>query len=491
TVFDIDPETWERIPDTVTTLPSEAGGIEVNEDGTMTVRYELRSDARWSDGVAISGADLAFTAEAMRDMALSGSGGVDPVMATVTATDSVEQIAFITFAEPTLAFEDALWIVLPSHSLAGVDLLTGTDGSDWPSGGPFIVDEFDSTSHLALVRNEFYWKTDASGESLPYLDGLSFEKTAATGSFGQEPISPVGPFLAGERDVISVPSSTDEISRIESSDEEDVVVETTATPIVETMVFQFGSGRDVANPESNNDSSSYRTAVAHALDRAALLAETGVPWIPDTPGLLIPIGPSAWDQYPYDVETGSALVEESSPNGGARSVLSTTGNGDYRIRIGDALATRFADISVEYETAYVDSVVFFGETLSRGTFDIGMWAWVNDGGYSSTLDLLRTLDPSRSPPDGNYARWGESGLSDSAQRFAEVVEAAESTLEPALFDELVAEAEGILADLAITIPLFQRASRVAYWASVVTGVTANGSQSDFTWNVETWQRVGE
>ena len=34
TVYDVDPETWERIPDAVTALPSASRGIEVADDGS-------------------------------------------------------------------------------------------------------------------------------------------------------------------------------------------------------------------------------------------------------------------------------------------------------------------------------------------------------------------------------------------------------------------------------------------------------------------------
>lgn len=490
TVFDIDPDTWERVPDAVTGMPSQSGGIEVNDDGTMTVRYELRSDARWSDGLPISGADLAFTAEAMRDLAIAGGAGVDSVMATVTATDSVEQIAFITFAQPTLAFEDALWIVLPSHALEGVDLVNGTDGTDWPSGGPFIVEEFDPFTDLTLVRNPFYWKTDASGRALPFLDRLTFEETTQDGLQGQEPASPVPAFLANERDVIEVPNWQDDIDRV--SQAQGAVLGEAASPIVEMLQFQFGDGREVVNEASLNDELGYRQAVAHAIDRPTLLSGTDVPWSGQTPGMLLAIGTSAWEQYAYDPDAGTALVQDASGDfATTNAVLSTTGNGDYRIRIGDALEASFADIGVMYEPLFMDSVLFFGDALTEGAFDIGMWAWASDGGFRSQLQLLDVFDPRAMPPDGNYGRWGASGLSADAERFGELVDAAHATTDADEFETLVAEAEQILADLAITIPLFSRASRVAHWADVVRGVTANGSQSTFTWNVEEWQRVGE
>ena len=46
-VQDIDGFTLELIPDLVTELPSVAnGGVSVNDDGTMTVRYQIRDEAQ-------------------------------------------------------------------------------------------------------------------------------------------------------------------------------------------------------------------------------------------------------------------------------------------------------------------------------------------------------------------------------------------------------------------------------------------------------------
>ena len=171
TVYDIDPLTWERIPDNVTALPaSYDGGIKTNADGSMTVQYQVARRATWSDGVPMTGADLAFTAETMRDLASAGNPNVDPVMASVVSTDSLDQIAWVTFAEPSLAFEDALWIILPSHALEGIGI-ANSDATTWPSGGPFRVDGSDL---MSLVRNPNYWKSDEAGRQLPYADSLSF-----------------------------------------------------------------------------------------------------------------------------------------------------------------------------------------------------------------------------------------------------------------------------------------------------------------------------
>ncbi len=61
-VYDIDGETLELTPELVTELPSVGnGGVVINDDGTLTVRYQIRDEAVWSDGAPITGYDLDFT----------------------------------------------------------------------------------------------------------------------------------------------------------------------------------------------------------------------------------------------------------------------------------------------------------------------------------------------------------------------------------------------------------------------------------------------
>jgi len=485
TIYDIVPETWQRVPETVTSLPSETpGAIDVAEDGSMTVRYEVRQGAMWSDGTPITGADIAFTAQAVAELALAGDPTVEPIMGTVIATDSVERLAWITFSEASLSFEDALWVILPSHAIEGTAELKTADGFDWPSGGPFQVAAVQTPGELGLEQNALYWKTDDSGAQLPYLERLTF-LTAA------EPGLEVALFTSQSADVIVVPSNSEVVDALPTGTQ----IQQAATPVLEHLTFQFGDGRDVVNPESYNDFADYRRAIAHSLDRPTLLAETLVPWMSDTPGVLLPVGSSEWSRYALDPVQGSSLIdgsiteEESDTLPGA--VLATTGNGDYRVRIGDALVGSFEDVGVDLETSYLDSLIFFGEQLGTGEFDIGMWAWVSSGGYGSQVALMELLDPASEALDTNYGNWGRgSSQSDGSIEFSELVVEARTTVDPERFSEIVVRAEELLAEYLPLIPLFQRGSAAAFWEDSLEGVVHNGSKSGLTWNVEWWQKPG-
>ena len=491
-VYDIDPVTWARVPDAVVNLPSQSDGIAVNDDGTMTVRYDVVQEAVWSDGEPITGHDVAFTAEALKDMAVDATAEVDEVMSMVIATESEGKTAFITFEEPTLAFEDALWIILPSHLLEGVDLVNGTDGSEWPSGGPFVVDEWEPFDSVRFVRNANYWKIDDTGRSLPYLDALTVLATTEPGLQGDEPASPVGAFLRREIDIADGLWDQVDIDRIEATETDHAIVQRVPIPVLEQLTFNFSDARFDVNPDSVNAFIDYRRALASSIDRAQLLDETGVPWFPETPGMLIPRGISAWSKH----EVGIAKVRELRD--GAASLVSFASPGDYRLWVGDALESAFMAVDVRYETDNQELSVFFGATIDEGAFDIGMWAWVSDGGFTNQLWLLNLLDPRSSPSEegfrggGNYGRWGDgTSPHDNTTRFSELVDEAEATVDAARFNEIVLEAESILATELPMIPLFLKSVAAAVWVDAVTGVIPNGSASDFTWNIESWQRVGE
>ncbi len=489
TIYDIEPETWHRIPDAVTALPSQTpGAIEIAEDGSMTVRYELQQGAAWSDGTPITGADIAFTADAMARLARLGAPDIDPIMATVIATDSVERIAWITFAEASLAFEDALWVILPSHSIERVAELEVLDGMAWPAGGPFMLSNDQSDGELALVRNPHYWKTDSDGHHFPYLDRLTILSAAESGV-------ETDLFLNGSADVIVPASLPGSLEGIDPTEFEAAEVQYVPTPFVEHFTFQFGPGRDEINPGSLNDSLDYRRAVAYSIDRQTLLAESEVPWMTTIPGMLSPLDSSAWNVYRYDVVASRESLQAAFGDGALafapEAVLSTTRNGDHRVRVGDALVDSFGAVGIRLETSYIDSLIFFGEQLGRGGFDIGMWAWFSDGGYANQLELMRLFDPASEDPDANFGNWGVGeSTNEATASFSELVAEARTTVDPRRFASITDQAELLLAEYLPLIPLFQRSSAALIRTDAVTGVVHNGSQSEITWNVETWQKPG-
>lgn len=468
-IYDIDPGTWDRIPDVVLSMPTDTpGAIVDNGDGTITVQYQVHPDARWSDGIPISGEDLAFTAEVMSEGALRGNSAISPIMASVVATDSLEKVAWITFDEPSLAFEDALWVILPSHAIGDGDPFA--EAVDWPSGGPFVRSGDDPST---LERNPQYWKRDAAGTQLPYADAVQF----VVALDGAE---------AFEQGVVDVAEFVD-ISQITDPG----TITTSATALVEHLTFNFGDGRDEANPESQNDELDFRRALAYAVNRPGVLEATGVDWLDVTPGILLPGVESAWSRYDFDPAASRDLLAGLELDAEPPSIQSTTSNSFERPAIGEELAIGFQTVGVAGSVDLQDSIALFNSTLPDGTFDTSVWAWVNDGSFTSVLGLLDYFSPTGET--SSFSGWGVRGptANDAAERFAEIAASVASTVDPAEFRTLVAEAEDILADQLPLIPLFYRTQSTVVRTSFVEGVVPNGSDSGVTWNLEQWSVVGE
>ncbi|MGD2052044.1 MAG: ABC transporter substrate-binding protein, partial [Acidimicrobiia bacterium] len=123
-VWDVDGYTLSQAPELVTELPTVAnGGLTLNEDGTMTVRYQIRDEAVWSDGVPITGEDFQYTLDVIMDPALP----IDrTTYDTITSTVVGEKTFEYTMSSPTVKYDLLFSDIIPKHQVEGTNLET-----DW------------------------------------------------------------------------------------------------------------------------------------------------------------------------------------------------------------------------------------------------------------------------------------------------------------------------------------------------------------------------
>lgn len=147
---------------------------------TLTLRA-----ATFSDGVPFTSADVLFAFEAIYDdrvkSPLKSSLEIDAQPLQVSAPDaSTVVITFPAPFGPGLRILDNLPI-LPRHKL-GAALAAGTLAASWTPGqpldtvaglGPFVLREHASGERMVFVRNPHYFRRDATGTPLPYLDSLT------------------------------------------------------------------------------------------------------------------------------------------------------------------------------------------------------------------------------------------------------------------------------------------------------------------------------
>ena len=156
----------------------------VSSDG-LTYTITLRQGLTFSDGAPLTSADVLFTFRALYDPKVNSvmtkevqvAGQPPQFEAPDPATVIVRLPA--PFA-PGLRLIDSIPI-LPRHKLEAA-LNSGRFADAWstatPLGeiaslGPFVLTEHVSGQRLVFKRNPRYWRRDAAGMALPYLDTLT------------------------------------------------------------------------------------------------------------------------------------------------------------------------------------------------------------------------------------------------------------------------------------------------------------------------------
>ena len=138
---------------------------------TWTIR--VRPDIEFHDGTPLDGAAVAKSLEAVRADALTGA-----VLANIAsvAVDPADPMAVtVTMTDPWASFPAALvnqsgYVVAPAQLDA-----EAAESSARPIGtGPFVFEEWVPDRSWKGTRNEDYWRTDAAGNQLPYLDAVEF-----------------------------------------------------------------------------------------------------------------------------------------------------------------------------------------------------------------------------------------------------------------------------------------------------------------------------
>jgi len=153
---------------------------------------ELRPNVNFSDGTPVDGAAVAKSLNAMKKDALVGIALAN--IASVVASGPLS--VTVTTIDPDASLPAALttqvgYVVSPAQLDAAPPANTRS-----PIGsGPFIQKEWVPDNHWAGTKNPNYWRSDAKGNKLPYLDSLEFRPIT-------DPQNRVNALLAGDVNMI-------------------------------------------------------------------------------------------------------------------------------------------------------------------------------------------------------------------------------------------------------------------------------------------------
>ena len=140
----------------------------VTENGRR-IDFELRRGVRFSDGTPFSCQDVAYTMRQLMDPVLHSPVG-DPLRSaageveTTCASPSAASVRFPGPVADLAAQFDQVAVVSAASPRKESAVL-----------GPFEVGEYKPGEYVLLRRNPNYWKRDANGHALPYLDSIRLE----------------------------------------------------------------------------------------------------------------------------------------------------------------------------------------------------------------------------------------------------------------------------------------------------------------------------
>lgn len=144
--------------------PELADSWKVSPDH-RSITFHLRQGVVFSDGTPFTGQDVVFTMKQATDPALHSvvgeafvGGGA--MQGSIPSRDTVT----LTFAQPLAPLEqlfDQLPLLSASSPLKEKAVL-----------GPFVMASYQPGVDMTLKRNPHYWKKDAAGKPLPYLDSI-------------------------------------------------------------------------------------------------------------------------------------------------------------------------------------------------------------------------------------------------------------------------------------------------------------------------------
>jgi peptide/nickel transport system substrate-binding protein len=140
----------------------------VSKDGKQ-ITFKLRRGLRFSDGSPFSAEDVAFTVTRLMDPALHSSTGDafragNSTVSTKVLSPNQISIAFSASITGLAGLFDQVAIMSAHAANKETTVL-----------GPFMVEEYKPGASVLLKRNANYWKKDAQGRQLPYLDAIRLD----------------------------------------------------------------------------------------------------------------------------------------------------------------------------------------------------------------------------------------------------------------------------------------------------------------------------
>lgn len=465
--------------------------VEATSTSPLTIQYVINPKAVWSDGVPVTADDFVYAWQAQRGDGIDVNGQPDQVASTLGYRDVASvtgshggRTVTVVFATPFADWRIMFDHMVPAHIARKVGWNTGFSTFDPAvdlSAGPFVVTAVSADGTAVLARNPTWWGTRAA------LAGI-------TVSSDQDPASWTGP-LATTNTAASQPGAFDlaalsSVSALPNS-------QSSIHPSLALQSLEF----DVHSTVGSRLAA--RQAIAHAVDRTALLSKLFGALDPS-----LAVNDShlalAW-QNSYAASTAAGDYDSPDPATTAK-LLDTLGydksaNGMFEDAAGRVLTVRMA---VEEGDPWIDATAAalvaqlkaagIAVTLLPVAGATGLTAAAATDAYDMAL-VTRRSGPFPSVTQGWYSDvparhsaddqdWSTFDDPQVDQLFVQAAQALNPVTGAAIYGQI----DDQLWDQMVALPLFGEPGLVANGVQVAN-VAYNPSVDGVLWNSDQWTRM--
>ena len=393
-------------------VPGLAESWEISEDG-LTYTFKLREGVTFHDGTTMDAEDVKFTLD--RINAEDSANAQKALYAAISEVNVIDpQTVEVKLSEPNgnmlfnLAWGDA--VIVASETVETI--------KQTPIGtGAFKFENWNQGDKITLTRNDDYW-----GEA-PALASATFK-------FISDPTAAFASVMAEDVDVFTGFPAPENIPQFEADPRFQVLIGSTEG---ETIL-------SINNKREPFDNVKVREAVAHAIDRQAIIdgamfgygTPIGTHFAPHNPDYV-----DLAEMSSYDPEKSKALLAEAGFPDGFETTLHLP-SPSYARRGGEIIAAQLAEVGIKAQITNVEWAQWL-ETVFKGK-DFGL----SIVSHTEPMDINIYANPDY------YFQY------DNAE-FQSLITEFNKTAEPAARTEMLAKAQRMIAEDYVNGYLFQLA----------------------------------
>lgn len=335
----------------------------------------MRDGIKFSNGQPLDGAAVKTDMDAVRKSPLTGAAVAN--ITDIQVDPSNPQAIVVTMAQPWASFPVTLtgqigFIAAPAQIQA-----TGEAATRQPIGtGPFIQSQWIPDNKWVGTKNPNYWRKDANGNQLPYLDSVTFKP---------------------------IPDNQNRLNALNTGDVQ--MMQTSNWGPIATLRSEAASGQIQLAEDPGNDGTSFimfnttkapvndlrvRQAIAYCTDKNQIAQVGQIPadslrtsqFAPDSPFYVDTNFPT------YDPQKGTDLINQvKASTGGDVSFTIGTTPVPENTAITQVLAQQWQACGMKVQTAAIEQSKFISDAVT-GNYQVNLWRQF-----------------SAADPDGDYVWW--------------------------------------------------------------------------------------